>query len=317
LNKEFGDQASEEYVLENVGGSGETFIGDIAVPATQMTGSYRMRVRMTYSSTPEPCGESSYGEVEDYTIVVAGGVLAVNVVCTPDEICLGDESQMMATVGGGSGSYTYLWTPSTGLNNPNIANPIASPTETTMYSVEVNDGTTTISQEATITVHEVPATPFIELDGETLHSDASEGNQWYDSQGAIAGATGQTYTCEWEDVFHVVVANEFGCESDPSNSIHVVISGIEDIETSKKLSIYPNPFNEKVQIEFTLEQGTQYTLAVFNALGQEVQVVSENQSATGEKQAFEISATRLERGIYFCKLITGEEVLIQKMIHNN
>ncbi len=314
-NKELGDASNETYVLTNVGGSGETFEGTINVPATQQAAQYRMRVRMTYSSDPEPCDEASYGEIEDYTLVVAGGVLAVNVTCTPDEICLGEESQMMASVGGGSGTYTYLWVPSTGLNNPNIANPIASPTATTVYTVEVNDGTTTISEEATITVHPVPATPFINLDDVTLHSDAAEGNQWYDSQGLIAGATGQSYTCTWEDVYHVNVTNEFGCESDPSNSIHVIVTGIDEITALNNLIVYPNPFNDLVNIDFKLEEGTNFKLAIFNALGQEVQLVSENQPATGQMQSFEISAAGMEKGIYFCKLITGDAVIITKMIH--
>jgi len=33
------------------------------------------------------------------------------------------------------GQLTYVWTPPTGLNDPNIANPIATPTETTVYTV--------------------------------------------------------------------------------------------------------------------------------------------------------------------------------------
>jgi hypothetical protein len=201
------------------------------------------------------------------------------------------------------------------LNNPTIANPIASPTETTVYTVEVSDGYTTVTQDATITVHDVPATPFIELDGETLHSDAATGNQWYDSQGPIAGATGQSYTCTYEDVYHVRVSNAFGCESDPSNSIHVVVSGIDELSGLNNLSVFPNPFTNKVNIEFKLEQGTNFTLAVFNALGQEVSVISDNQSATGQIQTFEVSAAGMEKGIYFCKLITGEQVLIQKMVH--
>jgi gliding motility-associated-like protein len=34
-----------------------------------------------------------------------------------------------------SGAHGYTWTPSTGLDNPNAANPIASPTTTTIYQV--------------------------------------------------------------------------------------------------------------------------------------------------------------------------------------
>ena len=314
LNKEFGDQANEIFVLQNVGGSGQTFVGDIQVPAVQMAGSYRMRVRMTYSSDPLPCDNASYGEVEDYTIIVSGGVLAVNVTCNPDEICEGEASQMMASAGGGSGFYTYLWTPPTGLNDPTIANPIATPAATTVYTVEVSDGTTTISEQATITVHEVPDTPFINLQGETLYSDAAEGNQWYDSQGAIAGATGQSHTCTWEDVYHVVVTSEAGCVSDPSNSIHVVVSGIDEPGDADRLTIAPNPFGEEVNITIALQQGTRYSLAITNALGQEVIMVSQNSRATGSAETFHVSGSQLQRGIYFVKLTANEVVRMTKII---
>ncbi len=45
-------------------------------------------------------------------------------------ICSGGNVQFQA-----SGGNSYQWTPSTGLNNPNIANPIASPSVTTIYTL--------------------------------------------------------------------------------------------------------------------------------------------------------------------------------------
>jgi hypothetical protein len=64
----------EEFVLNN-DGTGAFFDGFITPPAGTPMGEYRMRVRMTYSVDPFPCGEASYGEVEDYTIVVGAPVL--------------------------------------------------------------------------------------------------------------------------------------------------------------------------------------------------------------------------------------------------
>ncbi len=52
----------------------------------------------------------------------------------PDEtICQGESYQLTS-----SGGINFTWTPATGLNNPNIANPIASPTVTTVYYVEMD-----------------------------------------------------------------------------------------------------------------------------------------------------------------------------------
>ena len=46
---------------------------------------------------------------------------------------------LTSTVTGGTPGYTYNWTPSTGLNNANIANPVASPAVTTTYTLKVTD----------------------------------------------------------------------------------------------------------------------------------------------------------------------------------
>ncbi|MES2431255.1 MAG: sugar-binding protein, partial [Bacteroidota bacterium] len=53
------------------------------------------------------------------------------IVTNDTSICLGASVQLSAT-GGANG---YTWTPSTGLNFSNIANPIATPTSTTTYTV--------------------------------------------------------------------------------------------------------------------------------------------------------------------------------------
>ncbi|MCD4732509.1 MAG: hypothetical protein K8R74_18045, partial [Bacteroidales bacterium] len=70
---EFEQGGDEEFQLENVGGAGQTFTGAITAPGGAIAGDHRMRVRMTYSTAPVPCGNSSYGEVADYTIMVAAG----------------------------------------------------------------------------------------------------------------------------------------------------------------------------------------------------------------------------------------------------
>jgi gliding motility-associated-like protein len=51
-------------------------------------------------------------------------------------ICLGSSLAMPVK---GSKELTYMWTPALGLTNPNIADPIASPATTTVYTLSVSD----------------------------------------------------------------------------------------------------------------------------------------------------------------------------------
>lgn len=58
---------------------------------------------------------------------------------------------------GGVPPYTYAWTPATGLNDPTVATPVASPKATTKYSVLVTDANgCSATASTTVTVHSVP-----------------------------------------------------------------------------------------------------------------------------------------------------------------
>ncbi|KZS38024.1 hypothetical protein AWE51_18435 [Aquimarina aggregata] len=54
--------------------------GNFTVPANALEGNTRMRVIMRYNRIPSACGTFTYGEVEDYTITIATGATAAQLV---------------------------------------------------------------------------------------------------------------------------------------------------------------------------------------------------------------------------------------------
>ena len=80
--------------------------------------------------------------------------IEITVTADPEVINEGGRSQLNAVVTGGNGIYTYSWTPAESLDFANIANPTATPAETTEYTVTVTDtegntGSATVTVEVT------------------------------------------------------------------------------------------------------------------------------------------------------------------------
>ncbi|MEM6317987.1 MAG: PKD domain-containing protein [Bacteroidota bacterium] len=88
--------------------------------------------------------------IDEVTVTVAG---ELTVMAGPDQsICAGESIQLEAT-----GGVSYVWTPSTGLSNPNIANPIAKPQTVTTYTVEVTNASGCIgTDEVVVSVTDAP-----------------------------------------------------------------------------------------------------------------------------------------------------------------
>lgn len=104
---------------------------------TAMAGSYTVSV-----TTASGCTDSRSIQLNVYDQPVAK-------IATPSQttICQSTSVQLNA-----SGGTAYNWSPTTGLSNPYIANPIASPSQTTNYTVSVSTGNGACTSSASILI---------------------------------------------------------------------------------------------------------------------------------------------------------------------
>jgi hypothetical protein len=76
FNKD-GDFTDSGEQLFAPAGSTSVVSGSITIPST-FTRSTRMRITMKYAAAPVPCETFSYGEVEDYTVMMGSAKLEIN-----------------------------------------------------------------------------------------------------------------------------------------------------------------------------------------------------------------------------------------------
>jgi len=118
------DDANETFTLTSSDGA-QTFTGTITVPSGAAGGTTRMRIRMTWATTPTPCGSSSYGEIEDYSlnVILPAPDAAVLEIITPTYPYTEGTYPVSAKIGnlgdGNVGSFTVNWSVN-GVSKPSI-----------------------------------------------------------------------------------------------------------------------------------------------------------------------------------------------------
>jgi len=80
------DEVTEAITFDIASGVGP-YTGTVIVPMDAELGAARMRLRVSYSTPPPPCGATSYGEAEDYTVMVGGDAPELTV--DPTEVDFG------------------------------------------------------------------------------------------------------------------------------------------------------------------------------------------------------------------------------------
>ncbi|MBN3034245.1 MAG: T9SS type A sorting domain-containing protein, partial [Bacteroidales bacterium] len=243
----------------------------------------------------------------------SGGTLSVNATATPAVICQGESSQLNAYASGGNGNYSFQWTPPTGLNNTTIPNPIATPTATITYTVTVSDGADVVTDQVTVTVHPVPETPIIQQIDDYLYSNAVDGNHWYNSNGPVQGATGQIFYPTATDYYYVIVTNTYGCESNPSNSIYFVFTGMEELD-SRWIRVYPNPASDFWYVEMQIEEAGEVEVSLSGLSGKTIPGYGDTRILETGLHRMVFPADGLKPGIYLLQIRMNGSIRTIKLV---
>lgn len=121
-----------------------------------------------------------------------------------------------------------------------------------------------------ITIFPVPAVPVASLLNDTLYSNASSGNQWYDNGNVINGATADFFVPLNNGNYTVTVSNGNGCASDTSNMISYITTGVyTQSDYDPGFKVYPNPSNGIITVHVQ-RPGKESTIEIIDPLGKVV-----------------------------------------------
>lgn len=181
---------------------------------------------------------------DQVTITIIGGPLSTNPTATPASICAGQNVQLDAVAGGGSGSYTYSWTSSPAGFTSTLANPTVNPLVTTTYYVTVNDGFNQVNGSVTVTVNPLPTAsatytgPYCA--GETI-SLSSSGGDSYSWTGPLSFASADqnptiaNSTISMSGTYTVEVTDANGCTDDAT--VSVVVNAIPNADAGSNTAV--------------------------------------------------------------------------------
>lgn len=190
----------------------------------------------TLSATDIPNPIASPQDTTEYIVIVtdASGCsnyaqVMVNVVDNPPVdagenvvICPGESAQLFA-----SGGFGFSWTPTASLDAPTFPNPVATPTETTTYYVDINtgEGCNTVDS-VTVYVAPLPYFPVESVDTTICPNDtlvlqltdqstiSNNYYEWSPTAGLDASNIANPTATITESIeYTVTVTNQYGCQA--------------------------------------------------------------------------------------------------------
>lgn len=239
-------------------------------------------------------------------------------------ICPGSSVSLNAVASGGNGgSYTYSWTPSAGLSNPNIANPVATPTVTTYYTVIVSDncGTPPDSSSGPVTIYPTTQVAVSSVDTTIcawscphitgISNPACASAVWNFGDGTTGtGCSSATHCYSIAGIYQVTykLTDVNGCLGSASLDFHVLTcTAVNNLPSlDKTLRFYPNPVVNKLSIQCDWPDAHR-SIRIFDGLGREVWMSSMPEASV------ELDLSFLPKGIYFLQLRSGDDSVIRKI----
>ena len=92
-------------------------------------------------------------------------------------------------------------------------------------------------------------------------------------------------------------------------------TGVLEQTNSFALNVFPNPFSEDLQVNYTITEKTEVSLTLVDVLGREILLLVEKNQLAGQHQLeLDVSKLQLSKGLYFLRLSANEKRAIVKII---
>lgn len=90
-------------------------------------------------------------------------------------------------------------------------------------------------------------------------------------------------------------------------------AGLANKSLVSTLSVFPNPANDKINVNFVVKKESNVLIRLLDVLGNDVAVLASDKYSIGEyRQSFAVPA-RVTKGLYFVKVSVGTEVAIKRI----
>ena len=224
-------------------------------------------------------------EPDKVWIFTGGDGLSVTPTASPSVICLNETTTLHANAFGGGENYSYQWHNESGWSST-AESPTVSPTETTVYTVEVNDGFKLVSNTIEITVNPLPIVDLlpegyeyygtdtikacvrdtVTLDAGNIANPPNMNFLWSNtatSQKVYVNTNGswidfQTYTVDVQNPVTLCSQNGKMTIFFDFNECQIGVN--ENASLNDNISVSPNPTNGQFNIEF---QGLKGDINIF------------------------------------------------------
>lgn len=94
-----------------------------------------------------------------------------------------------------------------------------------------------------------------------------------------------------------------------------LVTGVETIESAEGWSIFPNPAQDVVRMEFTLTEQTPLLIDLYNTLGEKIQTIANQDFGTGTHN-LSADVAALPNGIYYINAVSGNQTTTHKFVVN-
>jgi hypothetical protein len=262
-------------------------------------------------------------------VTVTGGPLSVIAIASPDQICEGLGSQLNAIASGGTGVYTYVWSSNPSGFTSSLQNPMAYPTVSTMYTVEVNDGAGMVSNAVSVTVNPLPLVPamptgpdavdlvYVTETSYSILPVAYASAYLWEIEPATAGSllsNGTVLTVTWDPEYLGNASIRAKAINDCGESLWSVdkvtfvdnTTDVASYDVAKDIVLYPNPSDGMITVTGISNFDK---IELFGSLGSSLKTIY----TKGQNELL-INLSGIRPGVYYLRLSGKSRVIVKRIL---